>query len=128
MNENTGTEPPSISRSTARLRVSDTATAGWDAYDFRALPPPATDGGYALAGFPIERGGDLPLRAVASDPYEPTAPVDLSVPLHVEGVGLSGPAAIAWPEDVQLPEYVPADWSVELVDTAPGDGSGDRAR
>jgi hypothetical protein len=41
----------------------------------------------------------------------------------VEGIGLAGPAALAWPTERQVPAYVPDDWTVELVDTQPGGGS-----
>ncbi len=120
---NSGAEP-ALSRGTARLRVSETATPDWDAHDFRALPPPATDDEYALVGFPLKRGGqDAVLRAVASEPLSIGSALELEVPLHVEGIGLAGPAALAWPTERQVPAYVPDDWTVELVDTQPGGGS-----
>ena len=120
------TDGSTTSRSTARLRLADngTVTSDWDAYDFGALPPPASSNGYALAGFPLPHNGATPLRAVASEPYAPNATIDIDLPLHVESVGLSGTATLRWPEEKQTPDYVPADWNVGLVDTAPADGSG----
>jgi len=120
MNDPDSGANPALSRGTARLRVSETATTDWDAHDFRALPPPATDDEYALVGFPLERSGqDAVLRAVASEPLSIGSALELEVPLHVEGVGLAGPAAIAWPTERQVPDLVPDDWTVELVDTQP---------
>lgn len=119
------TEGSTVSRSVAKLRLAPegSVTTGWDTYDFSALVPPASSGGYALAGFPFLRNGNAVLRAVASEPYTPTSSVDLEVPLHVQGVELGGTATLTWPDAVQTPEYIPADWSLELVDTAPGNGA-----
>jgi hypothetical protein len=71
------------------------------------------------------RGGRAVVRAVASEPTSASGAVEMEVPLHIEGVGMSGTATITWPEGLQTPEHVPADWNVGLVDTRPGDGSGE---
>jgi hypothetical protein len=111
------TDGPTTSRATAQLLMApnDVATAGWDAYDFSALAPPSSSDGYALAGFPAHRDGTVALRAVASLPHDAETAVDIDVPLHVQSVGLSGSASLALDPDVSLP----ADWTVELVDTNP---------
>ena len=107
----------------ATVWVGTDATEGWDAYDFGALPPPATDT-YVQAGFPLERSAgsnDLVERVVASEPLGEAQAVDLNLPLSVRGVNMDGSAEIAWPADARA--ETPDDWTVELVDTQPGGGS-----
>lgn len=93
------------------------ATEGWDPYEASQLPPLHSNP-YVTLSSPVEHNGKIVRRLQASRSY-PTEPSEITIPLSVQSVDLSGTATLHWPASER--EALPADWGVELVDTATGE-------
>jgi hypothetical protein len=114
----TGADGDTLHTSRSVLWLDGRATSQWDPYDATALPPP-TDDGYATAAFPISRDGRTTQRILASEPYPSEGQVDVSMPLSVKTVSLSGTGTLSWPDSMR--DAVPEGWTVQLRDTNTGE-------
>jgi hypothetical protein len=113
----TGTDGDTTATDRAVLWLDDRAGQGWDGYEATDYPPPVSNS-YATAAFPIDRDGENVQRMLASEPYPEGGETEISIPLSVGAVGVSGTATLFWPE--ALREEVPSGWTVELQDTETG--------
>ena len=109
-----------LSTDRATLWLDDRAEEGWDGYDATDFPPPAIES-YATATFPVDRDGNTAQRMLASEPYPAGGETEVSVPLSVAAVDVSGTATLAWPEEER--EDVPEGWTIRLTDTKTGEST-----
>ena len=105
-----------VAQDEVTLFLHEAAETGWDAYEASQLPPP-NEGAHAMVNSPLQRDGSLVRRAQASEPF-PTENTPITSPLSVQSEGASGTATLRWPESER--DALPAEWDVELIDTATG--------
>jgi len=105
-----------VAQDEVTLFLHEAAETGWDAYEASQLPPPS-EGAHAMVNSPLQRDGSLVRRAQASEPF-PTENTPITSPLSVQSEGASGTATLRWPESER--DALPAEWDVELIDTATG--------
>lgn len=105
-----------VAQGRTALLLHDQAAPGWDTYEASQLPPPNAEA-YATVSSPFQRSGTSAIvrRALASEPF-PTGNIPVTIPLSVRSVGTSGTASLRWPSPAR--NALPAEWDVELVDTA----------
>ncbi|PEN05814.1 hypothetical protein CRI93_11990 [Longimonas halophila] len=99
-----------LAQSQASLYAHEDATSELDVYDAPRITPP--NASYAQVSF--VQSSDQRRQAQHSVPYDLDEHVE--IPLHAEGVGLSGTATISTEDWTNIP----SDWALTLEDTETG--------